>query len=117
MTDAQAREILSTHYGLTAHATSLGSQQDKNFMVTDDDGTAIGVLKIANPAFNAVELQAQDVAAELIADAEPNLRVAVPLPNTCRREVHHHHGFGRRNRVRAAAAVPARRHAVSSRAT
>lgn len=82
VTDAQACEILSTHYGITAHATSLGSQQDKNFMVTDDDGTAIGVLKVANPAFTAVELQAQDAAAQLIADAEPNLRVAVPLANT-----------------------------------
>ncbi len=39
------------------------------------------MLKIANPAFTAVELAAQDAAAELIAAAEPTLRVAVPLPN------------------------------------
>ena len=39
------------------------------------------MLKIANPAFTATELAAQDAAAELIAAAEPTLRVAVPLPN------------------------------------
>ena len=33
------------------------------------------------PAFNATELEAQDLAADLIADAEPSLRIAVPLPN------------------------------------
>jgi 4-aminobutyrate aminotransferase-like enzyme/Ser/Thr protein kinase RdoA (MazF antagonist) len=80
--ELQAQEILSTYYGLTASATSLGSQQDKNFMVTGDDGAVLGVLKIANPAFSAVELQAQDAASQLIADAEPALRVAVPLNNT-----------------------------------
>ncbi len=81
VSESQARDILSTHYGLTARATSLGSQQDKNFIVTGDDGAIVGVLKIANPAFSAVELQAQDEAAQLIADSEPELRVAVPLDN------------------------------------
>lgn len=82
VTEAQAQDILATYYGITAHATSLGSQQDKNFTVRDGIGTVIGVLKIANPAFTAVELAAQDAAAELIAAAEPTLRVSVPLPNT-----------------------------------
>ncbi|MGB3352933.1 MAG: aminotransferase [Mycobacterium sp.] len=80
--EQQAQEILSSHYGLTARATSLGSQQDKNFIVSDAHGSAIAVLKIANPAFSATELQAQDDAAQLIADADPGLRVAVPLANT-----------------------------------
>ncbi|AFM18742.1 4-aminobutyrate aminotransferase family protein [Mycolicibacterium chubuense NBB4] len=82
VTEAQARDILSAHYGITARAASLGSQQDKNFLVTDGDGTVAGVLKVANPAFTAVELQAQDAAAALIAELEPTLRVAVPLDNT-----------------------------------
>ena len=80
VSDAQAEEILATHYGLRARATSLGSQQDKNFVVTVD-GEIVGVLKIANPAFNATEIEAQDLAAEKIAEAEPLLRMAVPLPN------------------------------------
>jgi 4-aminobutyrate aminotransferase-like enzyme/Ser/Thr protein kinase RdoA (MazF antagonist) len=81
VSEAQAEDILATHYGLRAHATSLGSQQDKNFVVTGLDGEIVGVLKIANPAFNASEIEAQDLAAERIAEAEPSLRVAVPLPN------------------------------------
>ena len=81
VSESQAEQILAEHYGLRARATSLGSQQDKNFMVADADGAVIGVLKIANPAFSATELEAQDVAADLIAAAEPTLRIAVPLPN------------------------------------
>jgi 4-aminobutyrate aminotransferase-like enzyme/Ser/Thr protein kinase RdoA (MazF antagonist) len=81
VTEKQAEEILATHYGLRARATSLGSNQDKNFVVTGDEDEIVGVLKIANPAFNATEIEAQDLAAELIAEAEPTLRMAVPLPN------------------------------------
>ena len=81
VSEEQAEQILREHYGLRAHAKSLGSQQDRNFTVVSADGTIAGVLKIANPAFNATELQAQDLAADLIAAAEPGLRVAVPLPN------------------------------------
>ncbi len=81
VTEEQAAELLSTHYGLDARAESLGSNQDKNFLVFDSRDCLLGVLKIANPAFTAVELAAQDAAAALIAEAEPTLRVAVPLPN------------------------------------
>ncbi|MDT5246302.1 MAG: hypothetical protein QOD36_3678 [Mycobacterium sp.] len=81
VSEAQAEEILATHYGLRARVTSLGSQQDKNFVVTAPDDEIVGVLKIANPAFNATEIEAQDLAADRIAEAEPSLRVAVPLPN------------------------------------
>jgi 4-aminobutyrate aminotransferase-like enzyme/Ser/Thr protein kinase RdoA (MazF antagonist) len=81
VSEAQAQDILASHYGVAAHASSLGSQQDKNFTVRDKSGTVVGVLKIANPAFTALELAAQDAAAELIAAAEPTLRVSVPLAN------------------------------------
>jgi 4-aminobutyrate aminotransferase-like enzyme/Ser/Thr protein kinase RdoA (MazF antagonist) len=77
----QAQQLLSEHYGVTARADSLGSQQDKNFLVFADGDDATGVLKIANPAFTALELEAQDAAAQLIVDAEPAVRVSVPLPN------------------------------------
>ena len=78
---AAAEELLAIHYGVTARVESLGSQQDKNFLAVNADGLVLGVLKIANPAFTAVELQAQDDAAALIAAAEPTIRVAVPQPN------------------------------------
>jgi Ser/Thr protein kinase RdoA (MazF antagonist) len=81
VSEAQAEQLLSTHYGITARAQSLGSNQDKNFLVYDAADRELGVLKIANPAFTAIELAAQDAAAEAIALAEPTLRVAVPLPN------------------------------------
>lgn len=81
VSEEQAEQILREHYGLSASAESLGSQQDRNFTVISEDGTIAGVLKVANPAFNATELQAQDLAADLIASTEPGLRVAVPLPN------------------------------------
>ncbi|MGZ8814720.1 MAG: aminotransferase, partial [Mycobacterium sp.] len=89
VSEEQAEQILREHYGLRARAKSLGSQQDRNFTAISvdgpvdgaDDGLIAGVLKIANPAFNGTEIHAQDLAAELIAAAEPELRVAVPLPN------------------------------------
>jgi 4-aminobutyrate aminotransferase-like enzyme/Ser/Thr protein kinase RdoA (MazF antagonist) len=81
VSEEQAEELLASHYGLRGRATSLGSQQDKNFVVTGPDGKIVGVLKIANPAFNATEIEAQDLAADRIADAEPSLRIAVPVPN------------------------------------
>jgi 4-aminobutyrate aminotransferase-like enzyme/Ser/Thr protein kinase RdoA (MazF antagonist) len=81
VTEAQAEQIVATHYGLSARAKLLGSNQDCNFVIYGADDEILGVLKIANSAFNATELEAQDVAADLIAEAEPSLRISVPLPN------------------------------------
>lgn len=85
---ADAQRILAAHYGIDAEAVSLGSQQDQNFLVRrrgSDD--VLGVLKVSNPAFNDLEVAAQDLAAHAIADAEPQLRIAVPLPNSAGAEV------------------------------
>ena len=81
VTEAQAEQIVAEHYGLRARAELLGSNQDCNFIIRGGDDEILGVLKIANPAFNASELDAQDVAADRIAEAEPSLRIAVPMPN------------------------------------
>jgi 4-aminobutyrate aminotransferase-like enzyme/Ser/Thr protein kinase RdoA (MazF antagonist) len=81
VSEAQAEDIVATHYGIEARARTLGSQQDKNFVITNTEDDIVGVLKVANPVFNATELAAQDQAADLIAQAEPSLRIAVPLPN------------------------------------
>ena len=69
------------------------------------DGAIAGVLKIANPAFNETELQAQDLAADLIAAAEPDLRVAVPLPNIAGEKCTTITGLVDGTRIRQAAAV------------
>ncbi|MBX9920822.1 MAG: phosphotransferase, partial [Mycolicibacterium frederiksbergense] len=79
VTEQQAAELLADRYGSRGEVTSLGSQQDCNFLVSED-GVPVAVLKIANPAFTETELAAQDAAAELIARTHPDLRVATPLP-------------------------------------
>lgn len=80
VTEAQAEKIVAEHYGLPIRATLLGSNQDCNFVCRGAGGEIVGVLKIANPAFTETELEAQDVAADLIAEAEPSLRIVVALP-------------------------------------
>jgi 4-aminobutyrate aminotransferase-like enzyme/Ser/Thr protein kinase RdoA (MazF antagonist) len=81
VSETQAEAILLAHYGLTCRAASLGSNQDQNFLMTGPDGDIAGVLKIANQAFTAAELDGQDAAAELVAAAEPTLRVPTPIAN------------------------------------
>ena len=93
ISEQQAEEMLASHWGLRARATSLGSQQDKNFLMTTDEGEVVGVLKITNPAFTAVEVDAQEAAAELIAQAEPSLRIAVAQPNSSGLRCTHVDGF------------------------
>ncbi|MCC9707636.1 aminotransferase [Streptomyces sp. MNU76] len=78
-TPAEAELIAAEHLGITARAQALGSQQDANFLLHADDGTPATILKIANPAFSTVEIDAQDAAADLIASARPELRVATVL--------------------------------------
>ena len=79
MTPAEAELVAAEHLGITARAQELGSQQDANFLLHADDGTPAAVLKIANPAFGTVEIEAQDAAADLIASAHPELRIATVL--------------------------------------
>ncbi|MGW3952283.1 aminotransferase [Streptomyces sp. NPDC004752] len=79
VTPAQAERICAEHLGIDARAEALGSQQDANFLLRADDGTALAVLKIANPAFSPTEIEAQDTAADLIAAAYPELRIATVL--------------------------------------
>lgn len=74
VTAGQAEAIAAEHFGLAATAAPLGSQQDANFLLSSS-GTPAGVLKIANPAFSRMELEAQDAAAAFICDCE-NLRTA-----------------------------------------
>ena len=76
LTTDEARRSAAEHFRLAVRAEALGSQQDANFLLTHDDGSPVAVLKVANPAFTATEIDAQDTAADLIADAQPGLRVA-----------------------------------------
>ena len=81
VTETQAEQIVAEHYGLRRPGQAAGKQPGLQLRHPRRKRRILGILKIANPAFNATELEAQDVAADLIADAEPSLRIAVPLPN------------------------------------
>ena len=70
ITPEQAADIAASHFGMDTRITALGSQQDANFLLHDASGTPAGVLKIANPAFTLIELQAQDAAAAFILAGE-----------------------------------------------
>ena len=50
ITDTQAVQIARDCYGLTATAIELGSNQDRNYLLTEPDG-AQSVLRIDNPVF------------------------------------------------------------------
>ena len=112
VTEAQAEQLVAEHYGLRARATLLGSNQDCNFVIHGETDEILGVLKIANPAFNATELEAQDVAADRIADAEPSLRIAVPLPNMAGEKCTAITGLLQGTAYVRLLRYPARRHAV-----
>ena len=73
-----AARIAATDFGLTAAVRELGSQQDANFLLIDDADGPFGVLKIANPAFTRIELEAQDAAAAFI-DAAEDIRTATNI--------------------------------------
>ncbi|MFF8378413.1 aminotransferase [Streptomyces sp. NPDC015661] len=79
LTEGDARRIAAGEFGLDVRAESLGSQQDTNFLLRGSDAMPVAVLKVANPAFSTTEIEAQDLAADLIAEANPALRVATVL--------------------------------------
>lgn len=73
ITPAQAAQLAADLFRVTGSARSLGSNQDVNF-VLDAPGAARRLLKIANPATSAEELEAQSRAALRLA---PHVRVPI----------------------------------------
>ncbi|WP_197379632.1 aminotransferase [Mycolicibacterium mengxianglii] len=89
LSPSDAAAIAHTYFGIEAEASPLGSQQDANFLLraSSDDGAALGVLKVANPAFTRIEIEAQDAAARFIAEREPTVRTACNVGPTGHRAV------------------------------
>ncbi|GAB2811896.1 aminotransferase [Lentzea nigeriaca] len=77
--EAWARRVAHESFGVDAVAYQLGSNQDANFLLRTPAGQPVAVLKVSNPAFSAAEVAVQDAAADRIAAACPDLRVAQVL--------------------------------------
>jgi 4-aminobutyrate aminotransferase-like enzyme/Ser/Thr protein kinase RdoA (MazF antagonist) len=77
--EAWARTVVRESFGVDAVAHQLGGNQDANFLMRTPEGRPVAVLKVSNPAFSAAEVAVQDDAADRIAAACPELRVAQVL--------------------------------------
>lgn len=90
LTLEEAQRIARENFGIDGVASELGSQQDANFLLTSGDASGDAgddsgepqraVLKIANPAFSRLELEAQDAATRHLAERQPGLRLPVSRP-------------------------------------
>ncbi|UVK88757.1 aminotransferase [Pseudomonas sp. B21-051] len=66
VSEAQARQWLAEHYGLSGTLQALGSQQDLNYRVDSERGRF--VLKICRGDYALVELQAQNAGLKYLAE-------------------------------------------------
>ena len=73
---AEAARLLLALYGRTGVTRELGSNQDRNFLVEDDDGRF--VLKIARHGLSTAELDAENAA--MLQAELAGLPFAVPVP-------------------------------------
>ncbi|TQO18812.1 hydroxylysine kinase /5-phosphonooxy-L-lysine phospho-lyase [Rhodoglobus vestalii] len=80
ISEEDAAAFADTLFGIDATARSLGSHQDRNFLLEGSGERAL--LKISNPATTMAELEAQSRAAIHLAEREPRIRV--PLTRTAR---------------------------------
>lgn len=67
VSEAAAARLALEHWGIRAAARTLGSHQDRNFLLERPDAAPV-LLKIANPSVSAAELEAQSAAASRIAE-------------------------------------------------
>ncbi|TFC99475.1 aminotransferase class III-fold pyridoxal phosphate-dependent enzyme [Cryobacterium sinapicolor] len=91
ITAADAESMAASLFGLEGTARELGSQQDRNFLISTRSGAGAEagtdhpagssaqryVLKVDNPAFSATELAAQDAVMEFL--AERGMQVPKPV--------------------------------------
>ncbi|UOQ58812.1 aminotransferase [Leucobacter allii] len=76
---ADAEAIAREHYGIAATARELGSNQDRNYLLEEADGTR-SVLRIDNPVFGDAARDAQHAAIDAYLAA--GVRAASVLPGT-----------------------------------
>ncbi|WEK61541.1 MAG: aminotransferase [Candidatus Microbacterium colombiense] len=73
LTEADAVRIAADHFGVVGEARSLGSHEDRNFLVTV--GAERLLLKIANPVTSLAEVSAQSAAAAHLSRTAVGIRV------------------------------------------
>jgi 4-aminobutyrate aminotransferase-like enzyme/Ser/Thr protein kinase RdoA (MazF antagonist) len=76
----EAARLADRHFGVSGDVRELGSTQEANFRVRGPDGDV--VLKVANPAFSAAELDLQNQV--MLRLAEAGLPFATPVPQPAR---------------------------------
>lgn len=74
LSEAELATICEVEFGLTGSFSELGSQQDQNFLLTPSTGDPV-VIKVVNPAFDEVEIAAQDEVTGALAE-HTTLRIA-----------------------------------------
>ena len=77
VTEADAARIAFEHYGIEVVASELGSNQDRNFLLAEPDGTK-SVLRIDNPAFSDEARDAQHAALDSYRAAGVNVASMLP---------------------------------------
>ena len=83
VTESDAARIASECYGIEVVASELGSNQDRNFLLTEPDG-AKSVLRIDNQAFSDAAREAQHAALDAYrAAGVPREYLKGVAPNPC----------------------------------
>lgn len=81
-----AAKVARDVYGVASTAKSLGSHQDRNFLLTTDDTPLL--LKFSNPGTNTDELLAQNAAIEYLSRSVSAIRTPRALPTLKGQFVH-----------------------------
>jgi 4-aminobutyrate aminotransferase-like enzyme/Ser/Thr protein kinase RdoA (MazF antagonist) len=77
--EAEAVGIAGELFGVRAEtARDLGSERDRSFLLADDGGAPVAVLKVSNASEDPEVLDMEAGAALWVAEVDPELRVAVP---------------------------------------
>lgn len=80
VTDAQAAALVATHYGIKGVATELGSNQDRNFVITKKSGER-WVLRVDNAVFEQSARDAQHEAVDAYTRAGVRVPAVIPGKN------------------------------------
>ena len=79
LTAADAVDLGATLFGVSARAArDLGSERDRAFVLHDDGGAPVAVLKVSNSAEDPEVLDMEAAAALHVSAVDPALRVALP---------------------------------------